>query len=128
LTLHCWFVKCKIKINSSAKWVRARNLVKMSFFLFFIFWKINQCYFTNTKVFFMLLYDWCAFQLNHIYLSIVLRSRYDGLGIRSIRWLDRFGFNKRPAVATARPNPGDPGEPERDPVFFLFSNVGFEIH
>jgi len=43
----------------------------------------------------------------------------------STRWLDRSGFNTRSAVATARPNPG---EPERDPVFFFFSNVGFEIH
>jgi hypothetical protein len=25
-------------------------------------------------------------------------------------------------------NPGDPGEPGRDPVFFFFSNVGFETH
>jgi hypothetical protein len=35
------------------------------------------------------------------------------------RWLDQFGFNKRSAGATARPNPDDPGEPRRDPVFFL---------
>jgi hypothetical protein len=48
-------------------------------------------------------------------------------GIRSTRWLDRSGFNKKPVMATARPNPGDPGKPERDPVFF-FSNVGFETH
>ena len=36
-------------------------------------------------------------------------------------------LNKRLAVATARPNPG---EPERDSVFFFFffSNVGFETH
>ena len=38
----------------------------------------------------------------------------------STRWLDRSGFNKRPAVATARPNSGDPGEPERNLVFFFF--------
>jgi hypothetical protein len=35
----------------------------------------------------------------------------------STRWLDRSGFNKRPAVATARPNPDELG---RDPVFFFF--------
>jgi len=30
----------------------------------------------------------------------------------SNRWLDRSGFNKRPAVATARPNPSNPaGQP-----------------
>jgi hypothetical protein len=46
---------------------------------------------------------------------------------RSTRWLDRSGFNKRLAVATARPYPGDPGEPEWDPFFFS-SNVGFETH
>jgi hypothetical protein len=46
----------------------------------------------------------------------------------STRWLDRFGFNKRPAVATARPNLGDPGEPGRDPVFFFFSKMEFETH
>jgi hypothetical protein len=40
-------------------------------------------------------------------------------GTRSTWWLDRSGFNKRPAVETARPNPGDLGEPERDPVFFF---------
>jgi len=33
--------------------------------------------------------------------------------------MDRSGFNKRPAVATARSNPGDPGEPGRDPIFFF---------
>jgi len=27
---------------------------------------------------------------------------------RLTRWLDRSGFNKRPAVATTLPNPGDP--------------------
>ena len=43
-------------------------------------------------------------------------ARPDG----STWWLDRSGFNKRPAVATARPNPGDPGEPGRDLVFFFF--------
>jgi len=43
-------------------------------------------------------------------------------------WLDRSGFNKRPAEATTRPNPVDPGEPGRDPFFFFFSNVVFETH
>jgi len=40
----------------------------------------------------------------------------------STRWLDRSGFNKRPAVATARPNPGDPelGRTRTRPGFFFF--------
>ena len=46
-------------------------------------------------------------------------------GTRSTRWLDRSGFNKRSAVATTRPNPGDPepGWPRRTrtrPGFFFF--------
>jgi len=57
-------------------------------------------------------------------------------GTRSTRWLDRSGFNKRPAVATARPNPGDPvGRPRTratqanpNKTRFFFSNVGFETH
>jgi len=43
-------------------------------------------------------------------------------------WLDRSGFNKRPVVATTRPNPGNPaGQPRwtRTRPRFFFSNVGF---
>jgi len=47
----------------------------------------------------------------------------------STRWLDRSGFNKRPAVAIAWPNPGDPaGRPRTrvtranpDETWFFFS-------
>jgi hypothetical protein len=48
----------------------------------------------------------------------------------STRWLDRSGFNKRPNVATARPNPGDPAgrpgtrvtraNPDKTRFFFFF--------
>jgi len=50
-------------------------------------------------------------------------------GIRSTWWLDRSGFNKRPAVATARPNPVTrwvdpeprrPGRTRTRPGFFCF--------
>jgi len=48
-------------------------------------------------------------------------------------WLDRFGFNKRPAVTTARPNPGNPaGQPgtraNPNETRFFFSNMGLKIH
>ena len=61
----------------------------------------------------------CEHILNSILLDIMLiplllnPARPGG----STRWLDQSRFNKRSAVATARPNPGEPG---RDPKCFFF--------